>query len=506
MTRRELISTLLKAGITLPIIGNLTPINLFGGDDTFVLKSDLPPVEDRIIVMLRMFGGNDGLNTLVPYNDSLYYKFRKQDSDFDCSIHENQVIKNSKIDSFGFHHQCNDLSDLFSDDKLAIIQNVGYPDYDLSHFRSTDIWLSGSDSNIFELSGWLGRYLEKKYPNFLENVPEFPPAIEFGTSVSRILLGKYFPMGFAYLGENYVPNKNGKSDTVLTKSQIEQNYILNVQNQSHKFLKLLNEIEANKVENAEKYPEDNYVADYLAHTARLIKSGLKSNIYVINTLNMFDNHEYLLDFQAKGLKLVSKAVGAFQRDLDKLGIADRVITVLYSEFSRRVIPNGTGTDHGAAGPLFVVGKNIIGGVYGNDPNLADLDANGNVKYEIDFRQIYATLLNDWFDEPFELIYPDVIPKNFEKLFIIKKVNNLSDNDINIFPNPCDHNLTLLAKYRKINDIEIFDFRGARLRNYSILGLNSTKAQINTSSLNKGVYFLKINIMGNNLVKKFIVER
>lgn len=499
MTRRELLGMIIKSGIALPILGN--SIDLFAGDLPLDTSKNLPPIKERIIVMLRLFGGNDGLNTLVPYNDPLYYKYRKEESIINCSIDERQVIKPSKFDSFGFHPQCADFNEIFSDGKMAIINNVGYPHQDLSHFRSTDIWLSGTDSHIYELSGWLGRYLEMKYPNYLENVPDFPPAIEFGTSVSRILLGKNIPMGFAYLGENYIPDDEDVKGNKLTKTQIEQNYILNIKHQSHKYLKKLNEIEKNKIPNAEKYPENNYIANYLSHTARLIKSGLQSNIYVINTLNMFDNHEYLLDYQATGLKLVSQAVGAFQRDLDKLGIADRVITVLYSEFSRRVIPNGTGTDHGAAGPMLIIGNNVQGGLYGNSPNLADLDANGNLKYEYDFRQIYTSLLSDWFEEDYSLIYPYIISHNMEKIHFLN--TNVKAPKTHIYPNPCNNQFTLSIEFSKIESVEIFDMKGIKIENTKIIGLGTLKLVIDTSNISTGIYYVIISSYNQKIYDKFV---
>ncbi|MBK9247357.1 MAG: DUF1501 domain-containing protein [Ignavibacteria bacterium] len=488
MTRRQILRTILQTGAALPFV-NYTSLNhALARDPILALSDNLPPIEDRVIVLLRMFGGNDGLNTLVPFTNDIYYKIRGDNPGGSCAIAPKDVLRISGTDSVGFHHAMPELRNCFDDGKMAILQNVGYPNQDLSHFRSTDIWLSGSDADKFEESGWMGRYLESKYPHISESPPLHPPAIEFTRSVSRLLQGSQNQYGFAYRGTVPVPEKPGNSTKATFGSKREQDYVLTMQNQSHVYLKTLTAIEENSVKNTLQYPKNNTVGEDLAHVARLVASGLESSVFSLVTDNMFDNHEGLILYHDQALKIIDSAVGAFQQDIENLGIADRIVLVLYSEFGRRLAPTGSGTDHGAAGPVFVIGSNIKGGLYGKNPDLNNLDADGNLRFDTDFRQIYATLLSSWFGVSAEAMFPMFLPHLVNKISFINSPS-LSETAPLISPNPCTTKCTVSIHSKEINSLKIFSIEG-RQYEPSLRFNQSYGVDIDVSVLASGAYYIE----------------
>lgn len=493
MTRRQLLRAVLQAGVTLPFVNYSTLHQAVARDPMITLGDTFPPLEDRIIVMLRMFGGNDGLNSIVPYTNDIYYRVRRDNPGGSCAVNPDQVLRLSVSDTMGFHPKLLKMHQLFEDGHMAIIQNAGYPQQDLSHFRSTDIWLTASDADVLDESGWLGRYFESKYPNYHTVTPEHPPAIEFNRSVSRLLHGKKEQYGFAYRGLLPIPEKPGMGSGSTKGSKNEQDYIRAMQSQAHTYLNVLTRIESNSVRNTIEYPGNNSVAADLAHVARLVASGLKSNVYSLTTDNMFDNHERLMLHHPHALDIIDSAVGAFQQDCENLGIAERVILVLHSEFGRRLAPSGSGTDHGAAGPVFVIGKNVQGGFYGKDPDLANLDKDGNIPFETDFRQIYATLLSSWFGVSVTDIFPTLLPHLVNKLSIFESTDE-SLRELRIAPNPCTTSCMVSLPGGEINDIRVFSSNGGR-REISFRMHGTYGSEIDVQSLASGAYFVEA-ISGN----------
>jgi uncharacterized protein (DUF1501 family) len=488
MTRRQILRFLLRSGVTLPFVNYASLNKALAQDPLLSLGASLPPIEDRIIVLIRMFGGNDGFNSVIPFTDETYYKIRNENALEPCSIAENEVLRLNGSVTTGFHPAMTKLRDIYNDNKCAIIQNVGYPNHNMSHFRSTDIWLSGSDTDVFEQTGWLGRYFEQKYTDFKNNLPKHPPAIEFSRSVSRLLQSKEDQFGFAYNGIIPIPEKPDILPTILHGSRKEQDFILSIQKESHAFIGALTEIEAKSVKNTVEYPAGNTIASDLAHTARLIASGAKTNVYSLITDNMFDNHQRLMVYHNHAIGLVDSAVGTFQKDIENLGIADRVVLVLFSEFGRRLKPNGTGTDHGTACPVFIIGTNIKGGIYGNNPDLNNLDENGNIEYKIDFRQIYATLLSSWFGASVSDIFPAIVPHFLDKIPFFNVDSEVMENML-IFPNPSSTSITITIGLETIQSFRVYNLEGKQQnlphQNYQSYGVN-----IDVSSISSGTYFIE----------------
>lgn len=352
------------------------------------------PDNDHVLVIVRLFGGNDGLNTVVPYADENYYLARSRDATVDIALKPEQVLKIPGNDRQGFHPSLAPLLPLYEEEKIAVVQNVGYPGQDLSHFRSTDIWLSATDPGIYDESGWLGRYLEERYPDYPAVLPSDPYAIEVGTNIGRTLLGHHETMGFTLGDVSYVPDQPEETFTHPSRSAAaEEAYVREGMRQSNIFLQSILAAYERRPADRFPYPGTPFAQDLNA-VARLIIGGLQTQLYVVN-MAIYDFHATQLRDQAILFDELAPAIAAFQRDIEGAGVADRVTLMTISEFGRRVTPTGSGTDHGAASMLFVVGGQVQGGFIGAEPNLSDLEGAGNLRMEFDFRQVYATMLGQW---------------------------------------------------------------------------------------------------------------
>ena len=392
MKRRDFIQVMLPiAGLPVlwPLWSFSKPLRRFG-------PSPYPrnfPDDGRVLVLVQLAGGNDGLNTIVPYRNDLYYAKRPQ-----LAIPKNEIID---LDGeIGLHGSLADFRPLYDAGNLGIVQGVGYPNPDRSHFRSTDIWLTGSDSSEVAETGWLGRYFDLVCPEGEECGTYGPPAIQIGLTSSLALLGRdqkgitlQNPVQFYQLvnrlGNGHEPEP-GVEPTTPAEEELE--FLRNTEAAAFQFAGEV--IEAyEKVENQVPYPNES-LAQQLAIVSRLIAGGLTTRVYIVS-IRGFDTHANQAGTHANLLLNLSRAINLFQQELEKFGVADRVVGMCFSEFGRRVEQNASnGTDHGTAAPLFLFGKPIIGQIYGAHPSLTDLQ-DGDLKHQFDFRQIYATLLEQW---------------------------------------------------------------------------------------------------------------
>ncbi len=352
---------------------------------------------DRVLVLIQLNGGNDGLNMVVPYTNDLYYTNRPQ-----IALAKNNVWQAAP--DAGFHPGLRPLEPLFAEGKMAVLRNVGYPSPDLSHFRATDIWVSASRSDQNLPTGWAGRYLDEAYPNFLSEQPAAPLAVQLGGASTMMLQGPDAFMGMTmsspemfdrvaarglFYGMEGLPNHTAGD---------EMRFVRTVANSSYKYAGAVQQAGKAGV-NAVAYPTTNSLFNNLAIIARLIKGKLGSRIYHLS-LGGFDTHANQLGTHAGLMDVLGRGVRAFYDDLAAHGLADQALVMTFSEFGRRVKQNGSnGTDHGTAAPLFVFGGGVEGGMIGKAPDLADLDRSGNIKYETDFRSAYATILQNWFGLP-----------------------------------------------------------------------------------------------------------
>ncbi|MEL6615227.1 MAG: DUF1501 domain-containing protein, partial [Bacteroidota bacterium] len=346
---------------------------------------------DRVLVLVQLQGGNDGLNTIVPVQNDLYYNARPS-----LAISPSDTVALS--DDFGLHPQMAPLQQTWQEGDMGIVHSVGYPDSSLSHFRGTDIWLS-ADEDVAP-TGWAGRTLSQQFPDPQNNPPDAPPAVQMGTSAPLIFNGPEGGLSMALLDvELFLQIAEGgeiysTTDVPPGAPGAELAFVRSVANDAFRYRDRI-QAATDAAQNQVNYP-DSRIGEEMAAVARLIKGRLGSRIYLVS-LGSFDTHADQPGRHADLLDRLSQALVAFYADLAASGDARRTLAVTFSEFGRRVNENGSnGTDHGTAAPLFLFGPSAVGGMFGTAPDLSDLDGTGNVRHETDFRQIYATLLRDWF--------------------------------------------------------------------------------------------------------------
>ena len=413
-SRRDfLVTGAMAAGASL-FLGS-TPIKAF---QRHPLMAMLRGIEtDRILVIIQLNGGNDGLNTVIPLTDDTYYRQRPG-----IGIRSSDAfVLNPDV---GLNPGLRPLEALWKEGQMNILRNVGYPDPNLSHFRATDIWVSGSDSTIVEPTGWLGRFLDMEYPDYSQSKTKSPVAVQIGSNLSLLFQGPDSGMGMNINSPELFERlaSSGKAydaDNVPSTSYgTEMAWLRNLANQSYTFSGSISTA-AKGGKNEVTYPSNNALATNLAIAARLIKGNLGAKIYMVS-LGGFDTHANQLTAHQTLMTNLANAIKAFYDDLGLKQLKDNVTTMTFSEFGRRVNQNGSaGTDHGTSAPLFVIGGGVKGGFTGAAPSLTNLDTAGNLKFETDYRQVYATLMRDWFGVK-DAQVKEVFGKEFKTLNLIKQ--------------------------------------------------------------------------------------
>ena len=526
MKRRDFLKTLPIGTLATAIpfhLGNAKAEALLNSRLLSALTNASVPT-DRSLVVIFLEGGNDGLNTLIPFEDPQYDAYR-QNTGFITAAEKASI--NFKVrGDLGFNPSFNALEPLWDEGKMAIVQNIGIANPDLSHFRATDIWNSSSGVDLLLPTGWAGRYLEQMYPDYPTTLPADPIAISMGNLQSSLFIGSKSRMDIQVddprtysasgdLVDGNFPTTAGGEELKFVKELIDVS-----NSYSSRFQSIFPKFAVNKV----AYP-DNPLAKDLQKIAWCIAAGMQTRIY-FTYLQGFDTHatQFSKDPTVGGhgqvLKYVGDAVFAFQRDLEALGCADRVLTMTYSEFGRRASENGTwasGTDHGTTAPHFLFGTNVNGELYGHHPDLIHLDKNGNQIDEFEFRQYYASILGDWFGVDETLRTSILAPNQNHAPFDIKfPVNGLSKNQsliryapvksvlqnvefelLQATPNPFREQTTIRFRLpqRKNVLLDIFDERGkhlATLLNTS-LGAGMQEAILSARGLAAGAYYFRLQV-------------
>jgi uncharacterized protein (DUF1501 family) len=374
---------------------------------------------DRVLVIIRLGGGNDGLNTLIPHENEAYHRARPT-----LGISSSDARVNSLNETHGLHPSLTGFKHLHDEGRLLSIQGVGYPNPDRSHFRSTDIWMSGSDSNEFLSTGWLGRFLDEVYPDFPNTLPDHPLAIDIGPVLSMSLIGKSGGMGIAlkdpreFFSLVNLGNQIIDTNEIPTPSGFELDFVRQVNRESIQYsdeLKKAGEQGVNKI----RYP-DTKLGGQLALIARLIDGGMKSRVYLVSQRG-YDTHSNQLERHANLMTDLNDATIAFHHDLTAQGNADRVLGMTVSEFGRRVEENGSaGTDHGTSAPVFIFGPDLQAGLMGPDPDFRNVDNRGDFFHTYDFRQVYASVLNQWFEIP-KIVTDAILPSATSLIPIIRPI-------------------------------------------------------------------------------------
>jgi uncharacterized protein (DUF1501 family) len=470
--------------------------------------------EDRVLVIIRLNGGNDGLNTVIPLD--------KYDN---LVMHRpNIILPQSALlnitPTLALHKNMTGAKKLFQEGKFSIVQNVGYPNQNRSHFQSTDIWSTGIVGQNATL-GWLGKKFDSDYPGFPDEYPndtyKDPFAIALGNEVSATCQG--LEGNFSVALENPFEEIDlFESNTVNDNSYYGNHvtYLSNIIAQSNAYGIKINEAAnaGNSLSNL--YDMNNELAVQLKYVAQMISGGLQTKVYVLS-LDGFDTHnaqttntDVTIGKHAELLKSLSDAIEAFQDDIEKLGISERVAGMTFSEFGRQIGSNGSfGTDHGDAAPLFLFGSCLTSPVVGTNPEIPDTELNQEgVEMKIDFRDIYASVLKDWFntsESQIQSLFQHEV-KYYPILNSCNEGNRLEADELILYPNPCDVEMKVkFTSEEELVSIKVVSITGQTLGTFYSETLNrgNHTVTINVSRFTTGTYVLMVEKNSGILSKKFI---
>ncbi len=444
-----------------------------------LLSSAISATEnDNILLIVRLFGGNDGLNTIVPLNQyDLYANYRP------TLRHEESNLWTLN-DDYAMPNFMNGLESMWGDGAMKVVNSVGYDSQSQSHFKGTEIWSAAKDDNSTN-SGWLGRYFQHKYPEYIENPPEIPSAVQIGSRKNITFDGDDAKYSFSVSGVNGL-------QTILNTGLLYQMEGLPDCSKGNK-LQFLRGMFNSTYSHADTiYQAYNASSDYtggvgynlsdaeddfaatLSVVSRLIKGNLGTKVYTL-TINGFDTHSTQANTHQALLTYLADAINYFYEDLRQAGYADKVMTMVVSEFGRRVRENGSlGTDHGIAGPIMFFGDALDGNGFIGEHSSLDEDKlmrNRDLQWHTDFKQVYATVLKDWLGVDETIVDTVVLDKSYEALPIFEEKTLSNESFINkVSPfstttyYDADHNT-----YIKINNrltqhvvIQLYDLGGRQL--------------------------------------------
>ena len=529
------------AGLTLGGV----PVNLLSRP-AGLLSAAAGSQNDHVLIFIQMHGGNDGLNTLIPISQySDYYNLRP-----------NIAIKHTGTRSYievdpsvaeevrvGLHPDMLAFKEMYDQEKVAIVQNVGYPDMNLSHFRGRDVVFMGTDeSGQHEYhSGWMGRYLDNLYPGYPDSYPSETMQDPIGIELSGTL-------SLAFHRENGIPiglNIGSPEQFYQLISSVgvdppitfpeshagdELRYIMEFEKKSNQYAGRLREVydaaSESTVEYRNGYPyaspgRANNLASQLRLIARLLAGGVKTKIFLCR-IGGFDTHgeqveEYdsSLGMHASLLYNMSTAVQDFYSDLESRGIAERVLSITFTEFGRRAYSNESyGTDHGTATPVFVFGTRLNNGIYGENPGLKPEQLHhGNLVYNIDYRQIYTSIIQDWFEGD-----NDALIKTGFSDWVNTKIPLVSttgtaayhagspEEALQIFPNPVGEQMGISFRLNIRGEVtlQIIDNSGRKVKSATMEGAYGTNQyRWDLPELKPGFYHLQVVTSGARMTGKFL---
>jgi uncharacterized protein (DUF1501 family) len=376
----------LGVGAGLPLILNRTSAALAA---QALQGTSVEKHPNRILVVVELSGGNDGLNTVVPFGDAAYYRARPK-----LGIKENDAIKIA--DGFGFHPSMVGFERLYKDGRLAIVHGCGYDHPSLSHFSSMGFWHTGVP-NGGETLGWLGRLADRTYDAHTRNM-----IVNLGTSQSLAVRSEQHsplvfddPGRFRREGSDEEKHALAELSRMRTTGNATLDFLTATAHNATESSDLVRRA-ASSYRTPVDYGQGGGLAGNLQRVAALVAAEMPTRLYYVTySGNSFDTHVQQADLHTRLLMYTADAVRGFMDDMKRLGRADDVAMMIFTEFGRRVEENGSlGTDHGTATPMFIVGNGIKGGFYGRHPSLTDLD-DGNMKMTTDFRRVYATMIREW---------------------------------------------------------------------------------------------------------------
>ena len=489
-------------GAMVPTFLNNQSLWAMGNIDQKLLENE------NVLVVIQLNGGNDGLNTVIPVNQYSNYKNARAN----IALVENKILKIPQSELIGLHPSLKNLATLMNDGKGSIVQDVGYPNPNFSHFRATDIWHTASSSTEVLESGWAGRFLALDHPNFPEGYPSAkypdPLSIQIGSVVTTALQGPLYSMGMSISDTTNFYNLIENSDEPVpnTLAGKELDYLRQISKQTNKYSETV-KAAALKVSQQKEYPNLS-LASQLKIVARLIAGGLKTKIYYVR-LGGFDTHsgqtasDTSTGTHANLMANLGDSIKAFQDDLKFLGVADKVLGMTYSEFGRRIKSNASlGTDHGAAAPMFFFGEKVNPNYFGKPTTIsASVANNDNIPMQHDFRSIYASIMKYWFcSDSVEM--KSVLFQNFDTIplvlgsvcgYVTATEPALTGTRLKAFPNPFQEtiNLNFVAK-RGPSSIQILNMNGQEVAREISEEFEAGNHQIslNLSHLQSGIYLAR----------------
>ncbi len=471
---------------------------------------------DRIFVFVVLSGGNDGLNTVIPLDK--YTELNNSRSN--VVIPANQVLGLSGSTTTGLHPAMTGLQSMFNNGLVNITHDVGYPNFDYSHFRATDIYNTASNANQVLDTGWVGRYIDKIFPGAPNAYPDAdfldPLAVQIGYTLTPMLTGPGGQIGYVLEDlNNFYQIVNGAVDPAPnTPAGHELTFIRYISLQTQAYTQSIQNAANNGINNV-TYPANNRLADQLKIVAQLINGGMQTPFYVVE-IGGFDTHSDQVDAtntttgnHADLLRKVSDAINVFYQDIKISGKDDKVAGCTITEFGRRIKSNAsTGTDHGSASPMICFGKNVIPGIIGtssNLPNTATVD--DQIPMQYDFRQIYASILEDWFGLSAADTSDVLNGGSYTKLPIFKAAPNGTEvinyhkyelQSISVYPNPVRTHATISFESEGgKTEIILYNDAGQRLKTIyeNTIQPGRTAIGFDRENLPAGNYFYTIFVEG-----------
>ncbi len=513
-----------------------------------------PNVNAKKIVLIQLSGANDGLNTVVPLNQYDAYAALRPNIKLNNAGVSNGLINLDTTlaleNQVGLHPSLMGFKSLYDSGFMRVIQGVGYPSQDKSHFKSTDLWLTGGDgtqaNNALD-SGWIGRFLESYYSNFL--TANFPLGIQLGSSDNSlgfhgevehglsININGQDPSGFYSI----VNGLGGAPPTNIPNSEYGNllQFIIDNDSETNIYAQSISTAFNSGTNSATvTYPATS-LANQLKSVARFISGGLQTKVYLVK-IGGFDTHDIQVESNttthlgthANLLTQVSEAIKAFITDLNNQNLGDDVIAVPFSEFGRKAGENGNlGTDHGEIAPMFVFGKSINPGVSGTNINLSEAVLANNFQVQTvqhDYRRVFGTILQDWFGASNHTLDLSFYNHTANTGFSNNKVSNLiklentvpsscytdsllslndfkSSNDIIVYPNPTVESISINSTNNPIYMVSVFSIDGKFITSYKN-PITSDNYTINVQNLAVGIYTIKVDTNNGSFTKKVIVRR
>ncbi|AWM33977.1 DUF1501 domain-containing protein [Hymenobacter nivis] len=525
MKRRDFLQNTAAATAGAALLGGL-PVGAYGYSPELVALTNATTASNKVLVIVQLQGGNDGLNMIIPRDQYGALLAARAN----IALPEAAVLPLTA--ATGIHPAMAALQNLYQNGQVGVVQSVGYPTPNFSHFRATDIWTSGSSSDVTLTTGWAGRYLDGEYPGFPTGYPSAqspdPLAVTIGSVVSNCVQGPAVNMGMAIASTSsfYQLLSGGVDAAPATPAGHELTFIRQVVAQTQVYTTTIQAAAGRAKNLSPLYPTagQNGLADQLKIVAQLVAGGLSTRIYVCN-MGGFDTHA--LQVPATGpttggthaalLGKLAEAVAAFQDDLVRLGLQDRVVGLTFSEFGRRIRSNaGLGTDHGSAAPLFVFGSRVNPIVHGANPQLpAAASVNDNIPLQFDFRSIYTSILQDWFQ-----VAPSTLQALFGQSFpyvpVLRPATALAAGsaaqvaEFSVFPNPVPRGGQATVAYQSAGghvQVAVLDALGRQVQVAfdRALAAGAQQLPLDLAGLAAGAYYCQVREGSKSGSRILVVE-